>query len=334
MLFIALPGIAAAAIHKLENANMVLVFGYLPLVVQNLTPYVLPIGFLLAVVSTYGRLAAENEWTAIMMAGVRPLKMFMPALMLAMGLGAGMYAMVSEVLPTLKKREKQYLIEAVRTSILNLSPGRSSIQFGGFNLHGIRDGPYFREAILRKPGDEEDPPLGVFARSVLLKLEGDILRVEMEHAKTIGPDAGAQITTARLEWRFDLTDFIPEDRRSFSTPRYRTSRSLVRAMAEGEVPEGQWHRFEYEVHARAAMSASMLLFFLLGAPTGLILRRGTRLGALAVSVGYALAYYLLSMRLGKQLALSETLPPALAAWLTTAIGTVIGVILMRKAIRR
>ena len=103
MLFIALPGIAAAAIHKLENANMVLVFGYLPLVVQNLTPYVLPIGFLLAVVSTYGRLAAENEWTAIMMAGVRPLKMFMPALVLALGLGAGMYGMVSEVLPTLKK---------------------------------------------------------------------------------------------------------------------------------------------------------------------------------------------------------------------------------------
>ena len=82
------------------------------------------------------------------------------------------------------------------------------------------------------------------------------------------------------------------------------------------------------------MSASMLLFFLLGAPTGLILRRGTRLGALAIAVGYALAYYLLSMRLGKQLAFSETLPPAMAAWLTTAIGTLLGVFLMRKATRR
>ena len=38
MLFIALPGIAAAAVHKLENAQVLLVFRYLPIVVQNLTP--------------------------------------------------------------------------------------------------------------------------------------------------------------------------------------------------------------------------------------------------------------------------------------------------------
>jgi lipopolysaccharide export LptBFGC system permease protein LptF len=58
------------------------------------------------------------------------------------------------------------------------------------------------------------------------------------------------------------------------------------------------------------------------------------LGALAISVGYALAYYLLSMRLGKQLAMSQGLPPEVAAWSTTSLGFAVGAVLLRKATRR
>jgi lipopolysaccharide export system permease protein len=313
---------------------MLLVFGYLPLVVQNLTPYVLPIGFLLAVVSTYGRLAAENEWTAIQMAGIRPLKMFLPAVMMALVFGVGMYGLVSSVLPTLKRQEKEFLVEAVRTSIVNLSPGRSSIQIGGFSLTGVRDGELFREAFLRKPGNGDDPPLSVLARTVLLRVQGDELLIEMEDVKTVGPEVGARVTTAHLEWRFDLSSFVKEDERSYTSPRYKTSADLRRALAAGDVPPDQEHRVIYELHNRYAMSVILLMFLGLGAPTGLILRRGTRLGALAISVGYALAYYLLSMRLGKQLAMSQGLPPEVAAWSTTSLGFAVGAVLLRKATRR
>ncbi|MEM7517832.1 MAG: LptF/LptG family permease, partial [Planctomycetota bacterium] len=62
--------------------------------------------------------------------------------------------------------------------------------------------------------------------------------------------------------------------------------------------------------------------------------KGTQLGALAVAVGYALVYYILSMRLGKEFALSGVLPPAASAWVTTVLGSGFGLWLMRRAMRR
>ena len=83
-----------------------------------------------------------------------------------------------------------------------------------------------------------------------------------------------------------------------------------------------------------AMSCAVLMFLGLGAPTGLILRRGTQLGALAVAVGYALTYYLLSMRLGKELVREEVVPPAVGAWLAISIGFAAGAALLSRATKR
>jgi len=82
------------------------------------------------------------------------------------------------------------------------------------------------------------------------------------------------------------------------------------------------------------MSTVFLLFLGLGAPTGLMLRRGTQLGALSVAVGYGLVYYILSMRVGKGLARSADVPAWLAAWITPALFLLASVILLRKALRR
>jgi lipopolysaccharide export LptBFGC system permease protein LptF len=76
-----------------------------------------------------------------------------------------------------------------------------------------------------------------------------------------------------------------------------------------------------------------VLFLLLGVPTGLLLRRGTQLGALAVAVGYALVYYILSMRFGRHLVANHVLPPVLGAWIVIVAGSLVGLVLMRKAIR-
>jgi lipopolysaccharide export system permease protein len=334
MLFIAFPCIAAAAVHKLENANVLLVFNYLPIVLQNLAPYVIPMGFLLAVVATYGRLAAENEWTAILMAGFRPHTMFLPAAAIALALGSGMYWMVSEELPNLKKREKEFLVAALRSSILHPSPGRNGIEFGGFILNGSRDGDLFREAYIRRPGSDGEAAMTVRAETARLQLEENQLLVEMTGVETVGTDNSAKISTEHVEWTFDLSEFVHDNPRAYTSQRYRTSGEL-RALLRGDESDAkQKHEYEYELHSRYAMSASCLLFLLLGAPTGLILRRGSRLGALAVAVSYALVYYLLSMRLGKELGIKQAVPAAIAAWSTTGLGSAIGLFLMRRAVRR
>jgi lipopolysaccharide export LptBFGC system permease protein LptF len=64
------------------------------------------------------------------------------------------------------------------------------------------------------------------------------------------------------------------------------------------------------------------------------LRSGAQLGALATGVAYALAYYLLSMRMGKGLALSGAVPQWFAAWAVTIVGSIGGVVLCWRALRR
>src|SRR6185503_838178 len=87
ILVLTLPAIAAIAVHKLAGVKIMLVLLYIPLIQTGMIPYILPLAFLLAVVVTYGRLAADNEWTAIRMSGRNPAACLMPGAVMAVALG-------------------------------------------------------------------------------------------------------------------------------------------------------------------------------------------------------------------------------------------------------
>jgi lipopolysaccharide export system permease protein len=89
---------------------------------------------------------------------------------------------------------------------------------------------------------------------------------------------------------------------------------LARELAAGEIDAVTRRKYTYAIHQRMANAVTCLLFVLLGVPTGLLLRRGTQLGAMAVAVGYAILYWVSSLRLGRELAESGALSPALCAW--------------------
>ena len=61
LLFIAFPGIAVSTVHKMPNVDAALLLRFLPLVLQSLAPYVLPLCFMLSTVAVFGRLAADKE---------------------------------------------------------------------------------------------------------------------------------------------------------------------------------------------------------------------------------------------------------------------------------
>jgi len=338
MFFIALPGIAVAAVHKLPNTDTLVLLHYIPLVLQSLAPYVLPISFLLAVVATYGRLAADNEWTSIQMAGLRPLLMLTPALALAAVLGSVTYWMVSSELPNIHKREKQYIIDAARRALTNIAPGLTDIQMGDFSLHAAYrdDDPatgaaIFREVLIHKPGGDDGREIKVFADTARLDFSEDVLSIRLTQVRPVDEGFAAEVGFMELEYR--LADYLERREKRYSGIRYRTTAMLRDALAS-TTDEKLANAYQYEIHHRYSMAAAFVMFLGLGASTGLLLRRGTQLGALAVSVGYALVYYIMSMRVGKQLGRSGVLPPEIGAWATIAFGCLAGVILLRKALRR
>lgn len=337
LLFVALPGIVVSAVHKLPNVEPALLLRFLPLVLKGLAPYVLPLCFMLAVVAVFGRLAADREWIAMQMSGLWPMRFFLSPLLLAAVLALGTFWMVSEELPKLRERQRRFLVDAAASVIENLQPGRTSISLEGFYLKAAdRDEVLgtFYDAYIRVPEGTRGVQGDVFAGSVDIRIDSGFLFCRLRDWEAFDPRSGRNGHGADFEFWVDLERSVSRESRDMNKPRYRASSEIHAALDAGSVEPEDRRPFVYELHRRAALAAAFFLFLGLGAPTGLLLRRGTQLGALAVAAGYGIVYYVLSMRVGKELGLAESLPAWFGPWLPTAIGAAVSVVLLKRAIRR
>jgi lipopolysaccharide export LptBFGC system permease protein LptF len=354
--FIAGPGILINAVHKLASVGMSAVLGYIPLVMLDLVPYLIPMGFLLALVATYGRLSADNEWTAIRMAGIHPLRIVRPALLIALVLSGALYWLASEVAPHSDFKMREYRKSSVMRMLRTLNPGRTELKFNDFYLSARERDPdnrfSFQHVFMHLPSDGKNPSQSLFAQNAEFSFEGATMFVDLTWPRWIGQTQDASV--GHLTIQCDLDRLFKTDVVSRTHWRYQTSGALreriartesaitaegeaaieAKAKAENLVPPKELSLAVYELHSREALAAVCPMFLLLGIPTGLLMRRGSQLGALAAAVGYALLYYLLSMRLGKGLALATDVPMWLAAWGTTILGCLVGLALSWFALRR
>jgi lipopolysaccharide export system permease protein len=332
MLVLALPAVAVTAISKLPGVDLRSVLLYLPLVLAGLVPYVLPLGYLLAVVSTYARLAADNEWTAIRMTGMSPWRILMPGALLGLALSGLTWWMNAELLPDIRRQQSRYLVEATSETVRLLSPGRTDFKLGDFYLTARRrDGQAFVDAQVYLPAMGGEPARNLRADRIEFRFEPESVLLLFRNARTVS--GGVEFENGDMTVRIDLAELQSGGQSSFRQVRYKTSAQIRADLRSGEAGD-RARELRFELHYRPAMAAAFAVFLLLGAPTGLLLRRGNQLPALAAGAGYALAFYLLHMRLGKQLADKGVFPPEPCAWASIAIGLVAGGLLCWRAFRR
>ncbi len=337
MIVIAIPGLVVSAVNTLGSVAMGSVFGYLPLVMVDLLPYMLPIGFLLTVVATYGRLAADNEWTAMCMAGISPYRLALPGLIVALVLSGGTHYLVSYVSPGLRFQKRDYARQQVVEQFKNLPPGQTELRLGNFYMNARRRDPdrlRFFDVFIHVPpkkGDEDDGGQTIQADEMTLEFEERDMIIVLKNARH---HSSWEASFAEVSIRQDLDELFQTRPRDHIGWKYRPSPVLRRMLARGEIEASSVAKAQFELHYRYTVASSCLLFLLLGVPTGLILRRGTQLGALTISVGYVLTYDMLSMKVGKTLGLSADVPPWLGAWGTTIIAFVIALFMIRRAVKR
>ena len=334
MVILALPAIAVAAVSKLAGVDTQAILNFVPLLLAGLVPYIVPLGFLLSVVVTYGRLAADNEWTAAVMSGRNPIALLLPGLTLAMACSSFTLWLVSEELPEVRRRQTEYQFAALRSTVTNLGPGRTELQIGKYYIAaGWRDGADFIDALIYVPERGKERARTILAERVHFQVSEQSMDVHIMKPRIVRGEM--DVRGGSLVVRLDLDDIDREKERSYSGLRYTKSTQLIRDLAQGRPEDAESsRRARFELHYRAAISSTCLLFLLLGAPTGLMLRRGTQLSALATAVGYALVYYLLSMRLSRQLTLGGLLSPEMGAWAIPAVGGLYGLWLVSRAMRR
>jgi lipopolysaccharide export LptBFGC system permease protein LptF len=345
LFFIAIPGAVVGAVQRLGGSNMMALLGFMPLVLVDLVPYLLPIGFLLAVVATYGRLAADNEWTAINMAGIHPLRMMLPGLIIACVLGGVSHWLTNEVSPGLGFAKREYARKILIESFRDVNPGRTEVAFRDFYLSAQSRDPeskVFRDVTIHVPSKArrsgattiaDEAGWTVIADIAEFTFHDSLMRIDLTRARS-ADNEGHAVRLGHSAVEVDIDELLQLKPSSSRAWRFKDSTELARMIDDGEVPEAELRGAVFALHDRRAMTATYVLFLLLGVPTGLLLRRGTQLGALAAAVGYALLYYLLEMRLGKTMASWGMMPPGLAAWATSILGGIAGVWLCWRAFRR
>jgi lipopolysaccharide export LptBFGC system permease protein LptF len=331
ILVLTLPAITAVAVHKLAGVEIRLVLMYIPLIEAGLFPYILPLAFLLAVVTTYGRLAADNEWTAIRMSGRNPAECLLPGLLMAIVLGLLTLWIVSSKLPDIRARQSEYITSALAGTLRLNNPGRTELHLDNFFISSAsREGNDFIDAYVYIPADKDGHDAKtILADRVRLQSDEHSIYATLTNARTFADGAWGKSGTVNV--RIDLDSLRTKSNKNTGV-RYLKSSEMRGMIERGELAE-KADVFRYEIQSRQAMASTCIMFLLLGAATALHLKRGTQLMALAVAVGYVLLYYLLSMRVGMLLAHAHVVPPGVAAWAVAVMGTIAGVFLVHRVLR-
>ena len=332
ILMIVLPSIAIQAIHKLGAVSLGVVARYLPMVVVELVPYLLPMAFLLGVVATFGRLAAERELIAVRMAGVHPARLSLPVILLAFALTGATNILLAEVCPNWKYNQRSYMRQAQVEILRNLSRGRTEIEFGASSLKAddVHDNVF--EGVLLDLVREDEERLTIDAERAVLEVNEDLLTIKLSGARVLAENA--RLENESPVFHFSLDELIPMKRLERKRAKYHPSSRLRSELASGDTTQERADELVYEIHRRHALSVTYILFLLIGIPTGIVLRSSTQLGAFTGAIGYSFLYYLLAMRLSKELALSGAVHPLIAAWTTDAIFLVIGLVLFVRTLWR
>lgn len=330
-----LPTIAIQAIHKLGGVSLTAVAEYLPLVLVEMVPYLVPLGFLLGVVATYGRLAAEGELTAIRMAGIGPIHLLLPGMVLALGLFVGTDWVVGTLVPHSKWQRADYIRQAKEQLFRHLGRGRTEFEFGRIYFKASRRDPddpnRFYDVILNAP-DEDGEDRVLMADAATFHFDEDSMRAVFENFVALTASMNPYGET--LDYPFPLSMVGQRNPRERNRAKYQTTVEIRDNLRAGAYEAAERQDAVYQIHKRHALAATYVIFLLLGIPTGILLRSGTQLGAFTGAIGYAFLYYLLALRLGAQLAQFGAVPPVLAAWATNGLFLALGVVLCWRVLWR
>src|SRR5262245_6571440 len=196
---IVLPTVAIQAVNKLGAISVGMVARYLPLVVAELVPYLLPMAFLLAVVATYGRLAAERELIAIKMAGVHPARLALPGLVVALPLVWATDHLLGAVAPELKYQQRNVLREADVERFLNGMQSRNVLTFGKNVLKSESTRGSLKTNV-QLDMDLDGELVKVVASEARLAVENGFLVVRMEDARLLTENASIDNARPAYSW--------------------------------------------------------------------------------------------------------------------------------------
>lgn len=341
----------------------------LPFLVPSMLPFTIPAALLLTVSVVYGRLAGDLEVTAAKSAGVHPISLMWPALLLGGFLSVGSLILTDQVIPWSVARIEQHVVtlmediflERLRTEHQYSDPKRGlHVTVAGVEGRTLMH-PVFRYArgsrVVTLQAEEAVIELDIRNQQAVIRMRnifGDIgghgrvviSREQTEVIRWTSDDREQKprhLPVTMIDG--ELTDIsrMHEEQRQrqaldacFSLTGADFHR-LIKTQAERvrnlDSRTARFHKLRTEVHSRYALACSCFFFVLLGTPFSMLFGRSQYVTSfLFCFIPIVCGYYPLMLGLMTQ-AKKGHIGPEWSMWIANALLAVLAILVMRRVIR-
>lgn len=294
----------------------------------------IPWGFLTAVLLVYGRLASDNELTAMRMAGMSLWRLSAPAIVIGIALSGLCYWINIDVAPRAKQAISELLIKAASINPKGLlREGQAITKFDNQEIYidKVTDDVIYGMHIYQK-ADDKSPAIAMHAERVTLDFSPEDKKLNLHLFNTL-------ITTQEKDGisRCIIMDEMPwsisTDRRA--ARRIKANRFTNQEIREalntpGYLDEKQAREFATELPRRASFSMACIVFALIGVPLAINTRRKDTSTGFAMGILIASLYFvaLIFADLSRK---SGTMLPYILLWLPNVITIAVALYLHNKA---
>ncbi len=334
-------GAMVQSVGRFHDVSLSILLARLPYLLPGALKISMPLALLVGTLLTYGRLSADNEILAVRTAGIHPLHLVTPALVLGLLLTGLCIPLNGTVAPRSERIARRVRKDDLLRFLASMEEQR---------VHRFRSDRFRME--WREVADD----------GALLDVSFDFLPEEGERIRGGARRAVIQRNEQTDEFRFVFFD-VSLTQGSFTGVKNAKREVIVRSVAElfgagstlldrsqmtnaelryrftrdpllGRNPRGaNIVRFRMEYWRRLSLAFACLVFALVGTPVGVLFRRGSFVGAGLVGAATAFLGYYPLLEVGKSLVYEGVVSPELGMSLPCLVLAAAGVLLLLRVCR-
>ncbi len=347
-------GLGVQSLYRFSELPLVVVVKSFPFFVPYSFAYTVPMALLVAVVLTYGRLAQDREILAVRTSGVHLYPLIAPAIFVGLLLSLASFWVNDRVIPYCNAKKRDITRQALEQIVadINSGQGRSlSVPLLNLSWESVeQDGTIVKPLLVLKNAKlETEGKLMAERGRIRLLADADAIQFHFEEGRTIarqekkpkpgevranGAEPEPEVYHLPLTFEeFDHLIYLDDLFQTAKKPQDRKLSELIHSARIRRNPSASLE-LKVEVHRRLALSFACLVFALVGAPLGVLFRRGGKLAALFVSFLVVMFVFYPLLTLGQALAEEGTVPAFVGLWLPDVTVGGIGIALLLRVFRQ
>jgi lipopolysaccharide export system permease protein len=368
---LAMAGIVAEASQRGLSPAQVLAVA--PLLIPSTLPYTIPATTLFATCVVYGRLAHDNEITAIKSAGINILQVVWPGVVLGLLMSALTLGLYYRLIPTTQHLLRSRFLNDVEDLLYAMLKKDHAIVQPGLNyeMH-VRQvqGTRLLGALFKRRDDRGRYDMIALAREAELRVDlpNRQLLVQMRNVTLLGPAGETRGQFEGRVWPVQLPPTVAtrkpvpremtwkgllQRRHEVATEEQTLAEDLAAAVARqaGGLPTAdpaqdptflqqrlrgvrlERNSINTELQARPALSLGCLAFVLVGCPVGIWFSRSDYLSAFMTCFLPILFIYYPLLLCGTNFAKDGRIHPAVALWAANVVLGLLSLVLFRRLLK-